>query len=134
MRLALLARTGAALLVAAAVSAPAVFPALRYMPQAVAPWSLGSWQWRLPSSEPLRLAFPKTESLLAVHYGLAIHEPRGFRMAALGDVLPPNLAGLYDMADARISGRVYDAEPASAASDISWTGREPAAGDAGHSI
>ncbi|MBW8873791.1 MAG: hypothetical protein JF614_02415 [Acidobacteria bacterium] len=101
-RRALPGRAGAALLVAAAVSAPAVLPALRYMPQAMAPWSLGSWQWMLPSPEPLRLAFPKTDSLLAVQYGLAIHEPRGFRMAALGDVLPPNLAGLYDMTDARI--------------------------------
>ncbi len=103
-RLALLARTGAALLVAAAVSAPVILPTLHYMPEAVAPWNPASWQWRLPSSEPLRRAFPKTESLLALQYGLAIQEPRGFRMAALGDVLPPNLAGLYDMTDARIHG------------------------------
>ncbi|HEX3555319.1 MAG TPA: hypothetical protein VIA62_19005 [Thermoanaerobaculia bacterium] len=101
-RLALLARTGAALLVAVAVSPPVILPTLQYMPRAAAPWSLAPWQWRLPSSTPLRLAFPKTASLRAVQYGLAIHEPRGFRMAALGDVLPPNLAGLYDMTDARL--------------------------------
>lgn len=51
---------------------------------------------------PLRLAFPMTPSLSAAHYVLGIRAVRGFRMAALGDVLPPNLAGLYDVADARI--------------------------------
>jgi hypothetical protein len=51
---------------------------------------------------PLRLAFPLTPTLSGVHYGLGIRAARGFRMGALGDVLPPNLAGLYDVADARI--------------------------------
>ncbi|HYX24102.1 MAG TPA: hypothetical protein VFC23_08105, partial [Thermoanaerobaculia bacterium] len=79
-------------------------PTLHYLPEAAAPWSLASWRWRLPSSAPLRLAFPKTESLSAVQYGLAVQASRGFRMAAVGGVLPPNRAGLYDLADARISG------------------------------
>ncbi len=51
---------------------------------------------------PLRLAFPMTETLSGVHYGLAIRAVRGFRMAALGDVLPANFASLYDVADARV--------------------------------
>jgi hypothetical protein len=51
---------------------------------------------------PLRLAFPITETLSGAHYGIAIRAARGYRMAALGDVLPPNLAGMYDLADARI--------------------------------
>ncbi len=50
---------------------------------------------------PLRLAFPLTPSLSAAHYILGLRAVRGFRMAALGDVLPPNLAGLYDVADVR---------------------------------
>jgi hypothetical protein len=53
---------------------------------------------------PLRLAFPITATLSGAHYGLATRGVRGYRMAALGDVLPPNLAGMYDLADARISG------------------------------
>ena len=53
---------------------------------------------------PLRLAFPTTATLSGTHYGLATRGIRGYRMAALGDVLPPSLAGLYDLADARISG------------------------------
>jgi len=52
---------------------------------------------------PLRLAFPSTETLNGARYGLATRGVKGFRMAALGDFLPPNLAGLYDLADARIS-------------------------------
>gem|GEM_PF-2373932 len=51
---------------------------------------------------PLRLAFPMTPTLNGVHYGLGIRAVRGFRMGALGDVLPPNLAGLYNFADARV--------------------------------
>jgi hypothetical protein len=51
---------------------------------------------------PLRLAFPLTATLNGVHYGLGIRAVRGFRMGALGDVLPPNLAGLYNFADVRI--------------------------------
>jgi hypothetical protein len=51
---------------------------------------------------PLRLAFPMTATLNGVHYGLGIRAIRGFRMGALGDVLPPNLAGLYNFADVRI--------------------------------
>jgi hypothetical protein len=50
---------------------------------------------------PLRLAFPMTPTLSAAHYVLGIRAVRGFRMGALGDVLPPNLAGLYDVADVR---------------------------------
>jgi len=60
---------------------------------------------------PPRLAFPTTATLSGVHYGLATRGVQGFRMAALGDVLPPNLAGMYDLPDARISSpmapRVY---------------------------
>ncbi len=52
---------------------------------------------------PRRLAFPITETLSGVHYGIAIRAARGYRMAALGDVLPPNLAGMYNLADARIA-------------------------------
>lgn len=61
---------------------------------------------RAPASPPmpLRLAFPTTETLSGVHYSLAIRAVKGFRMAALGDVLPPNLAGVYDVADARAFG------------------------------
>jgi hypothetical protein len=144
----LLARTGTALLIAAAVSAPLILPTLLYMANAVAPWSLARWQLLVPFSlllaflvawtlerirrrhrwaaaatatvlvvsligadlaapaippMPLRLAFPWTRSLSGAHYGLATRGVKGYRMAALGDVLPPNLAGMYDLADARIS-------------------------------
>ncbi|MFY9824656.1 MAG: hypothetical protein WAM82_24980 [Thermoanaerobaculia bacterium] len=53
---------------------------------------------------PLRLAFPMTVTLGGVHYVLGIRAAKGFRMGALGDVLPPNLAGLYDVADVRLFG------------------------------
>ncbi|HEX4960281.1 MAG TPA: hypothetical protein VF173_05545 [Thermoanaerobaculia bacterium] len=101
-----LAGLGAALGVVAAVSAPVLLPAWRYLPQAVAPWagiSSQSWRWRLPAT-PLGVTIPKSDSIGAVRYGLATHGLKGFRMAALGDVLPPNLAGLYGLEDARISG------------------------------
>jgi hypothetical protein len=146
-RSALLARAGAALLVATAVATPLILPTLLYMPKAVAPWSFARWQLLVPFSlclaflvawalerlrrhhrwaaaavatalavslvgvdlavpanppMPLRLAFPLTAALNGVHYGLGIRAVRGFRMAALGDVLPPNLAGLYELVDARI--------------------------------
>jgi hypothetical protein len=57
-----------------------------------------------PANPPMppRLAFPRTAALRGIHYGLAIRTIRGFRMGALGDVLPPNLAGLYDLCDVRI--------------------------------
>ncbi|HEV7786205.1 MAG TPA: hypothetical protein VGQ28_12755, partial [Thermoanaerobaculia bacterium] len=53
---------------------------------------------------PLPMAFPSTATLNAVHYVLGVRAVKGFRMGALGDVLPPNLAGLYDVADLRIIG------------------------------
>ncbi|HEV7509874.1 MAG TPA: hypothetical protein VGS07_33685 [Thermoanaerobaculia bacterium] len=146
-RRALLARTGTALLIAAAVSAPVILSTLFYMPKAVMPWSFARWQllvpfglglaflaaWGLerlrrrhrwlaaamaivlamalvsvdlavPANPPMprRLAFPMTASLSAAHYSLGIRSAKGFRMGALGDILPPNLAGLYDVADVRI--------------------------------
>lgn len=55
---------------------------------------------------PQSLAFPLTPSLSGVHYNLAIRAVEGFRMAALGDVFPPNLGGLYDVFDARIFSRM----------------------------
>jgi hypothetical protein len=58
----------------------------------------------VPANPPMppRLVFPRTAALSGIHYGLTIRTIRGFRMAALGDVLPPNLAGLYDLSDVRI--------------------------------
>lgn len=53
---------------------------------------------------PRRLTFPITETLSGAHYGIGIRTAKGYRMAALGDVLPPNLSGLYDIADPRVSG------------------------------
>ncbi|HSS52500.1 MAG TPA: hypothetical protein VLX28_26455, partial [Thermoanaerobaculia bacterium] len=57
-----------------------------------------------PANPPMPLAFPSTATLSAAHYVLGIRAVKGFRMGALGDVLPPNLAGLYDIADVRIFG------------------------------
>src|SRR6185295_5751023 len=41
-------------------------------------------------------------SLAAIEFGLGTHRQRGYRMAALGDDFPPNLATLYKLEDARI--------------------------------
>jgi hypothetical protein len=51
---------------------------------------------------PRSLAFPQPESVGALKYGLGIRARRGFRMAALGDVFPPNLPNLYSLVDARV--------------------------------
>jgi hypothetical protein len=148
-RRALTARTGMALLVAAAVSAPVFLPTLFYLPKTVASWNFARWQllvpfslglaflvaWALESLRrrhrwpaaivatvlavslvsadlaapanppmPLRLAFPTTTTLSGAHYVLGIRASKGFRMGALGDILPPNLAGLYDVVDVRLFG------------------------------
>jgi hypothetical protein len=86
------------------VASPLLLPTLRYLPQTVRGWRhfkirAGASVW---SATTRRLDLPRTESLAAVKYGLRVHAQRGYRMAALGDGFPPNLATLYGLEDARI--------------------------------
>src|SRR6185436_12941861 len=53
-----------------------------------------------PMPRSLYLAQP--ESLRHLRYQLAIRSLSGYRMAALGRALPPNLASLYDLSDIRV--------------------------------
>jgi hypothetical protein len=51
---------------------------------------------------PRRLYLPQTFALRTLQYQIGIRAVEGYRMAALGNALPPNLASLYRLADARV--------------------------------
>lgn len=51
---------------------------------------------------PRELYLPQTDSLRTLRYQLGIRRLEGYRMAALGRALPPNLPALYELADVRI--------------------------------
>ncbi|MEA2600403.1 MAG: hypothetical protein QOF89_1395 [Acidobacteriota bacterium] len=107
LRRVILLRAGTAVLAAAAVAAPLLLPTLHYLPQTVRGWrhfKVRRGASGFTSASSRRLALPRTESLSAVQYGLHVNALRGYRMAALGNDFPPNLATLYGLEDARIYG------------------------------
>jgi hypothetical protein len=81
---------------------------------------------------PRRLAFPVTGPIQFLQKNL---KP-GYRMAALGQAFPPNLASLYGLTDARIYNPM---EPqtwveATAPITVAWHGEHPEFGKPGHPL
>jgi hypothetical protein len=94
----------------------------------------------LPANPPMprRLAFPVTGPIRFLQAKLAENPQSGprYRIAALGRALPPNLASLYGLTDARIynpmapDAYVVATAPITAA----WWGELPEFGDPGHPL
>jgi hypothetical protein len=78
---------------------------------------------------PRRLAFPVNGPIDFLQQRLGKNPPRGprYRMAALGEALPPNLASLHGLTDARIYNPMAP-QPyveATAPVTIAWKGEQP---------
>lgn len=81
---------------------------------------------------PRRLAFPVTGPIRFLQENL---EP-GYRMAALGQAFPPNLASLYGLTDARIYNPMAPQAwvEATAPITVAWHGEHPEFGKPGHPL
>lgn len=81
---------------------------------------------------PRRLAFPVTGPIRFLQENL---EP-GYRMAALGQAFPPNLASLYGLTDARIYNPMAPQAwvEATAPVTVAWHGEQPEFGKPGHPL
>jgi hypothetical protein len=91
-----------------------------------------------PANSPMppELYLPRTMTLRTLQYQLGIRPLEGFRMAALGRALPPNLSALYGLSDARI----YNPMAPQAYFDllapvtVGWWGELPQLGSLGHPL
>ncbi len=94
----------------------------------------------LPANPPMprRLTFPATGPVRFLQAKLGKNPRRGprYRMAALGKALPPNLASLYGLTDARIYNPAAPLAYVDATSPITaaWHGEFPEFGDPGHPL
>ncbi len=84
---------------------------------------------------PRRLAFPATGPIRFLQEKLPPGEP-GYRMAALGQAFPPNLASLYGLTDARIYNPMAPQAwvEATAPVTVAWHGEQPEFGRPGHPL
>lgn len=84
---------------------------------------------------PRRLAFPVTGPVRFLQENLPPGEP-GYRMAALGEAFPPNLASLYGFTDARIYNPMAPQAwvEATAPITVAWHGEHPEFGRPGHPL
>ncbi|HEV2851450.1 MAG TPA: hypothetical protein VHC97_01480 [Thermoanaerobaculia bacterium] len=78
---------------------------------------------------PRRLAFPVNGPIEFLQQKLGKNPPRGprYRMAALGEALPPNLASLYGLTDARIYNPMAPQSyvETTAPVTVAWKGEQP---------
>lgn len=84
---------------------------------------------------PQDLAFPSDPALQFLQDRLR-DDPAGARIAALGRALPPNLAGLYDLPDARVYNPAAPRSYFAATAPITerWWGEVPEWGDPTHPL
>jgi hypothetical protein len=87
-----------------------------------------------PANPPMphRLAFPVTGPIRFLQENLA----PGYRMAALGQAFPPNLASLYGLTDARIYNPMAPQAwvETTAPITVAWHGEQPEFGKPGHPL